>query len=100
MDRPRRESRQHNGITLRGLSQLTFATKSANTGHRYATILSRRYLGRLPPTTVLATHCRIHWDHAATPRAAEGAHDHGEEGRRLTPPSYLRSQSLRKLRQI
>jgi hypothetical protein len=30
MDRPRRESRQHNGITLRGLSQLTFATKSAN----------------------------------------------------------------------
>src|SRR6478735_1576382 len=30
MDRPRRESRQHNGITLRGLSQPTFATKSAN----------------------------------------------------------------------
>jgi NitT/TauT family transport system ATP-binding protein len=27
MDRPRRDSRQHNGITLRGLSQLTFATK-------------------------------------------------------------------------
>src|ERR1700727_2770410 len=26
MDRPRRDSRQHNGITLRGLSQLTFAT--------------------------------------------------------------------------
>src|SRR3982074_2348080 len=32
MDRPRRESRQHNGITLRGLSQLTFATKSAMSG--------------------------------------------------------------------
>jgi hypothetical protein len=29
MDRPRRDSRQHNGITLRGVSQLTFATKSA-----------------------------------------------------------------------
>jgi len=29
MDRPRRDSRQHNGITLRGLSQPTFATKSA-----------------------------------------------------------------------
>ena len=26
--RPRRESHQHDGITLRGLSQLTFATKS------------------------------------------------------------------------
>src|SRR5947207_2464038 len=32
MDRPRRESLQHNGITLRGLSQPTFATKSANSG--------------------------------------------------------------------
>src|SRR5215207_420018 len=32
MDRPRRESRQHNGITVRGLSQPTFATKSARTG--------------------------------------------------------------------
>jgi hypothetical protein len=29
MDRPRRDSRQHNGITLRALSQPTFATKSA-----------------------------------------------------------------------
>jgi hypothetical protein len=29
MDRPRRDSRQQNGIMLRGLSQLTFATKSA-----------------------------------------------------------------------
>jgi hypothetical protein len=29
MVRPRRDSRQHNGITIRGLSQLTFATKSA-----------------------------------------------------------------------
>jgi hypothetical protein len=29
MDRPRRDSRQHNGITLRGPSQPTFATKSA-----------------------------------------------------------------------
>jgi hypothetical protein len=35
MDRPRRESRQHNGITLRGLSQPTFATKSANIGHHH-----------------------------------------------------------------
>jgi hypothetical protein len=33
MDRPRRESRQPNGIMLRGLSQLTFATKSANSGN-------------------------------------------------------------------
>jgi hypothetical protein len=33
MDRPHRESRQHNGITLCGLSQLTFATKSAQSGH-------------------------------------------------------------------
>jgi hypothetical protein len=32
MDRPRRESRQHNGITVRGLSQPTFATKSALSG--------------------------------------------------------------------
>jgi hypothetical protein len=32
MDRPRRDSRQHNGITLRRLSQLTFATKSALSG--------------------------------------------------------------------
>jgi hypothetical protein len=33
MDRPRRESRHHNGITLRGVSQSTFATKSALFGH-------------------------------------------------------------------
>jgi hypothetical protein len=32
MDRPHRDSRQHNGITVRPLSQLTFATKSANNG--------------------------------------------------------------------
>jgi hypothetical protein len=32
MDRPRRDSRQHNGITVRGLSQLTSATKSAISG--------------------------------------------------------------------
>ena len=31
--RPRRESRQHNGFTLRCLSQLTFATKSAPLRH-------------------------------------------------------------------
>jgi len=30
MDRPRRDSRQQNGITVQGLSQLTSATKSAN----------------------------------------------------------------------
>src|SRR6478609_8485354 len=29
MDRPRRDSRHHNGITLRGVSQPTFATKLA-----------------------------------------------------------------------
>ena len=33
MDRPRRDSRQHNGITLRGLSQPTSATKSARSRH-------------------------------------------------------------------
>jgi len=33
MDRPRRDSRQHNGIIIRGLSQPTFATKSALYGH-------------------------------------------------------------------
>jgi hypothetical protein len=32
MDRPRRDSRQHNGITVRHTSQLTFATKSAISG--------------------------------------------------------------------
>jgi hypothetical protein len=37
MNRPRRESRQHNGITLRGLSQLTFATKSARSGNCWRT---------------------------------------------------------------
>jgi hypothetical protein len=34
MDRPRRDSRQQNGIMLQGLSQLTFATKSALFGLR------------------------------------------------------------------
>jgi hypothetical protein len=34
MDRPHRDSRQHNGITVRHTSQLTFATKSANCGSR------------------------------------------------------------------
>jgi hypothetical protein len=40
MDRPRRDSRQHNGITVRGLPQPTFATKSANngSGHLVATV--------------------------------------------------------------
>jgi len=32
MDRRRRDSRQHNGITLRGVSQPAFATKSAKSG--------------------------------------------------------------------
>jgi hypothetical protein len=36
MDRPHRDSRQQNGIMLRGLSQPTFATKSANRRHRKA----------------------------------------------------------------
>src|SRR5579859_5143380 len=33
MDRPRRDSRRHNGITVGGLSQPTSATKSALSGH-------------------------------------------------------------------
>jgi len=33
MNRSRRDSRQHNGITPQGLSQPTFATKSARNGH-------------------------------------------------------------------
>ena len=33
MDRPHRESRQHNGITVLGLPQPTFTTKSALFGH-------------------------------------------------------------------
>jgi hypothetical protein len=37
MDLPRRDSRQHNGITVRGTSQLTFATKSAKNGSGRAT---------------------------------------------------------------
>ena len=41
MDRPRRDSRQHDGITVRGMSQPTFATKSAPNGHR-------RRLGECP----------------------------------------------------
>jgi hypothetical protein len=40
MDRPHRESHQHNGITLRRLSQLTFATKSAQSGRSYANGIS------------------------------------------------------------
>jgi hypothetical protein len=39
MNRPRRDSRQQNGITVRGPSQLTFATKSALSG-------SNRYLDK------------------------------------------------------
>src|ERR1035437_2278696 len=34
MDRPRRDSLQHNRITVRGQSQLTSATKSAKSGNR------------------------------------------------------------------
>jgi hypothetical protein len=37
MDRPRRDSRQHNGITVRRLSQPTFATKSAKSGREALT---------------------------------------------------------------
>jgi hypothetical protein len=33
MDRPRRDSRQRNGITVRGLPQPTFTTKSAQSRH-------------------------------------------------------------------
>jgi len=40
MDRPRRDSPQHNGITLRGLSQPTFATKSARNRHGVMSALS------------------------------------------------------------
>jgi hypothetical protein len=42
MDRPRRDSRQHNGITVRGLSQLTSATKSAISGRRPAASVARQ----------------------------------------------------------
>src|SRR6266481_1571911 len=52
MDRPRRDSRQHNGITVRGLPQPTFATKSAKNGspHRIFSWppLARRRLIVLP----------------------------------------------------
>ena len=40
MDRPRRDSRQHNRITVRGQSQLTSATKSALFGHAAISELS------------------------------------------------------------
>src|ERR1700730_1526677 len=40
MDRPRRDSPQHNGITLRGLSQPTSATKSALFGSPVMSALS------------------------------------------------------------
>jgi hypothetical protein len=33
MNRPRRDSRQCNGITLKAMPQATFATKSARSGH-------------------------------------------------------------------
>src|SRR5450756_2131554 len=47
MDRPRRDSRQHYGIMLRGLPQPTFATKSALSRH-----------GRCPePTSTLSRDC-------------------------------------------
>jgi hypothetical protein len=46
MDRPRRDSRQHNGITLRDLSQPTFATKSANRRPRFLRLPGRREIGR------------------------------------------------------
>jgi hypothetical protein len=38
MDRPLRDSRQYNRITLRGLSQPTFATKSANNGNAWSSL--------------------------------------------------------------
>jgi hypothetical protein len=44
MDRPRRDSRQHNGITVRVRSQPTFATKSALFGH--AAVVAERPLLR------------------------------------------------------
>src|SRR4030088_3165163 len=55
MDRPRRDSRQHNGITLRGLSQLTFATKSAmsgSTGTLFDNLVSTRVSARSPKALV------------------------------------------------
>src|SRR5665647_742554 len=48
MDRPHRESRQRNGITVRSLSQLTFATKSAIIGSAplFDHLVSQREHGR------------------------------------------------------
>src|SRR6476620_11076086 len=60
MDRPRRDSRQHNGITLRGLSQPTFATKSAITGSGKASV-AMACRGPCDPRLV-----RDHADHFAS----------------------------------
>jgi hypothetical protein len=51
MDRPRRDSHQRNGITVRGLPQPTFATKSALNGHcRFTTLREAiAYLAKTVP---------------------------------------------------
>jgi hypothetical protein len=49
MHRPRRDSRQHNGVTLHGLSQPTSATKSARNGlpaSQIRQIRNLRYMAR------------------------------------------------------
>src|ERR1700730_5335819 len=58
MDRARRDSRQHTGITVRVRSQLTSATKSAQSGHfprrsrsrrrRYGGLRCKLKIGNLP----------------------------------------------------
>src|SRR6185436_834040 len=53
MDRPRRDSRHHNGITLRGVSQPTFATKSARTGHSLQAFFATLGTPNAPTAAVL-----------------------------------------------
>jgi hypothetical protein len=48
MDRPHRELRQRNGIMLRGLSQPTFAIKSAQIGRQVQEIASHGLNDRGP----------------------------------------------------
>ena len=60
MDRPRRDSRQQNGITVRRLSQLTFATKSAQS--RRADGQPRWRLGAMRTSLALRPHRGITTD--------------------------------------
>ena len=60
MDRPRRDSRHHNGITLRGVSQPTFATKSATSGHcwRYRMLSFEMVVEKLVQAVTCIVRCR------------------------------------------